>query len=326
MNSLVFQAAHSAVRTDDPSRNEQRDAWKSDYDFESRFLKLDSVRMHYVDPSEQRGSAEPILMVHGNPTWSYFYRRQIRQLSDRYRPIAVDHVGCGLSDKPKDYPYCLDTHISNLCRLIDELDLRNVVLMAHDWGGAIGLGALLRRRERFKRIVLFNTGAFPPNYIPFRIRVCRWPLFGKIGVQGFNLFARAAIKMATEQPGGLRPEIAEGFLAPYDSWENRTAIYQFVKDIPLSSRHRTWHTLHEIDQQLPELVDLPIQLIWGMKDWCFRPECLERFERYWPHAKVCRLEQAGHYVVEDAPQQVSETLNRFLDESAGIERVDMQVP
>jgi haloalkane dehalogenase len=229
--------------------------------------------------------------------------------------IAVDHVGCGLSDKPLQYDYCLQQHIDNLVDLIDDLDLKNTTLMAHDWGGAIGLGALLARKNRFRRIILFNTGAFPPPYLPFRIRVCRWPIVGKIGVQGFNLFARAATVMATEQKGGLPRPISDGLLYPYDSWEHRIAIYRFVKDIPMSPRHRTWTVLQQMESRLAELHDWPKMLIWGMKDWCFRPECLYRFKNHWPNATVHELKDAGHYVIEDAPAEVGQFVDKFLASS-----------
>ncbi len=179
-------------------------------------------------------------------------------------------------------------------------------------GAAIGLGALLARKERFKRIILFNTAAFPPPFIPFRIRVCRWPIVGKIGVQGFNLFARAATSMATEQKGGLPKTIADGFLFPYDSWQHRIAIYQFVKDIPLTNRHRTWSELERIEAGLAGLAEWPIMLMWGMKDWCFRPQCLERLRQHWPAAVIHEVADAGHYVVEDAADQVEQRVNEFL--------------
>ena len=124
----------------------------------------------------------------------------------------------------RDSDYCLQNHVDNACKLIDHLDLQNVTLVAHDWGGAIGMGALQARKDRFKRIVLFNTATFPPPYCPFRIRVCRWPIVGKIGLQGFNLFAKAAVTMATERPGGLPKEIAAGMLAPYNNWNNRVCL------------------------------------------------------------------------------------------------------
>jgi pimeloyl-ACP methyl ester carboxylesterase len=307
-----------------------RASWRDEYPFESSYLQLGQHQLHYIDrapdgqpeasePSDERSSSrsgaanrDPVLMVHGNPTWSFYYRRLISRLSADRRVVAVDHLGCGLSDKPTDYDYCLQAHIENLCALIDHTDLKNVTLMAHDWGGAIGMGALLARKARFKKIILFNTAAFPPPYIPFRIRVCRWPVFGKLAVQGCNAFARAATTMATERKGGLPPAVAEGLLFPYDNWANRTAIYQFVKDIPLSPKHRTWSVLADIESQLSDLADWPSMLMWGMKDWCFRPECLRRFQQHWPGAITHEVTGAGHYVVEDAAEQVEKRVLEFL--------------
>jgi haloalkane dehalogenase len=253
------------------------------------------------------------LFVHGNPTWSFYYRNLITAVSQKRRAIALDNLGCGLSDKPAGYDYCLQNHINNGCRLVEELDLKNLTLVAHDWGGSIGMGILQACPERFKRIVLFNTAAFPPPYCPFRIRVCRWPIVGKIGLQGFNLFAKSAVKMATERQGGLPKVVAEGMLAPYDNWNNRIATYGFVKDIPLSRGHKTWPVLERMESRLKEFADWPIMLAWGMKDWCFRPECLERFESHWPNAEVHRFADAGHYVVEDAKEEVREKLLAFLE-------------
>ncbi len=292
----------------------QNEAWRCEYPYGSNFLKVGSHRINYVDESGAKADGrDPVLMVHGNPTWSFYWRRMIGSLSPNRRVVAVDHLGCGLSDKPVDHDYCLQNHIDNLCELIDHLDLQNVTLMAHDWGGSIGLGALLARRQRFKKIILFNTGAFPPPYIPFRIRVCRWPLIGKLGVQGLNMFARAATFMATEQKGGLPKQVARGMLAPYDSWNNRIAIYNFVKDIPLSKRHPTWSVLDRIESGLAEVADWPIMMAWGMKDWCFRPECLDRLNGHWPNAEVHRFADAGHYVIEDAADEVEQKVQDFLD-------------
>ncbi len=281
--------------------------WKREYPFESNYLALKQGRMNYVD----EGSGRPMIMVHGNPTWSFYYREIVKRFRDRFRTIAVDHIGCGLSDKPQDADYTLDQHIENLSELIRSLDLQEATLIAHDWGGAIGLGALLANQDRFSRIVLLNTGAFPPPYIPWRIRVCRIPLLGKLGVQGFNLFARAAITMATTQKGGLQKRVANGLLAPYNNWQNRKAIYNFVKDIPTKPSQRTWQTLDRMEKSL---ADLPMKklLVWGMKDWCFRPDCLARFEKHWPDAESLRIESGGHYVLEDAPHEVIGAIENFV--------------
>jgi haloalkane dehalogenase len=252
--------------------------------------------------------------VHGNPTWSFYWRNLILAFREQHRCVAVDHIGCGLSDKPQQYSYTLSQHIANLKRLVETLDLREATLVAHDWGGAIGLGTVLELPERFSRIVLFNTGAFPPPFIPKRIAVCKAPIFGDIALRGFNGFARAALTMAVERP--LPPDVQAGLIAPYDSRANRIATLRFVQDIPLSPRHPTWRVLEQIEAGLPSLSSRAIALIWGMRDWCFRPECLERFLRHWPQAEVHRLEDAGHYVVEDGKEEIVPLLRSFFARTA----------
>ncbi len=174
--------------------------WRALFPYQPADLDLGGVTMRYIDT----GAGKPVLMVHGNPTWSFYWHELIRDLQPDYRCVAPDHIGCGYSDKPQRYPYTLDQHIQNLIRLIERLDLQRITLVAHDWGGAIGLGALVRLKERFEKIVLLNTAAFPPPYFPLRIRLCRFPLLGQWAVQGLNLFARSATVMATERRGGLR--------------------------------------------------------------------------------------------------------------------------
>jgi len=283
--------------------------WKSLYPFESNYLDLDGQRYHYLD----EGTGAPLLMVHGNPTWSFYWRNLISAFRDEHRVVAVDHMGCGLSDKPQRYRYTLDQHIANLTTLIERLDLREVTLLAHDWGGAIALGAALKQTDRIGRIVLFNTGAFPPPFIPFRIRLCRTPILGSWAMRGLNLFSRAALRMAVEKPERMTPAVGAGLIAPYNSWANRVAVDGFVRDIPLTRRHPTWQTLVDIETGLPTLAHLPVQLIWGMRDWCFTPECLQRLEVAFPHADVHRFEDAGHYVVEDAHERIVPLLTHFLE-------------
>lgn len=284
--------------------------WRELYPFESHYISLGPHRLHYLD----EGAGEPLLFVHGNPTWSFYWRNLILGLRDQYRCIAVDHIGCGLSDKPQDYNYTLQQRIEDLCEVVTRLELTGITLLAHDWGGAIGLGTVLRLHERFSRIVLFNTGAFPPPFVPLRIAACRLPLVGTIAVRGLNAFARGALTMAVEKPERMTADVRAGLLAPYDSWAHRIAVDRFVKDIPLSSRHPTWQVLEQLEAGLASLANQPIQLIWGMKDWCFRPSCLERFEQYWPHASVQRLDDCGHYVVEDAHEQIVPLVKHFLDQ------------
>ncbi len=289
------------------------DSWQTLYPFPGRYLALDQVRMHYIDT----GAGQPLLMVHGNPTWSFYWRNLISAFETRHRVVAVDHIGCGQSDKPQEYRYTLAQHIDNLVQLVRELDLQHVTLVAHDWGGAIGLGTALALPERFAGIVLLNTGAFPPPSIPLRIRLCRIPWLGTWAIRRLNLFARAALHMAMAHPRRLAGPVRAGLLAPYDSWQHRVAIDRFVQDIPASPHHPTWKTLENIERNLPRLADRPVQLIWGMQDWCFRPSCLERFEQIFPAAESHRLDDASHYVVEDAPEEVIALMDPFLQSIYG---------
>jgi haloalkane dehalogenase len=294
-------------------------AWRPLFPFASHWLDVPGGRLHYVDERPDRpGVSSPdnqheptLLFVHGNPTWSFHWRGLIQPLRPSYRCVALDHLGCGLSAKPQA-ALRLEDHIENLRAVVAALDLREITLVAQDWGGAIGLGAMLRGPERLRRIVLFNTGAFTPRSIPWRIRACRLPLIGRLTVQGANLFSLAALRMTLARKRRLEPAVAAGYLAPYDSWANRRGVYEFVRDIPRGPRHPTWKTLAEIERGLPTLADRPALLVWGMRDWCFRPDCLERFHAAWPRAEVHRLKDVGHWVVEDAAEESLAIVERFL--------------
>lgn len=284
--------------------------------YRSQKIRVGKHCIAYLDEgvaASENANSPTILCVHGNPTWSFYYRRVIERFSTTCRVVAVDHVGCGRSDKPaKDqFAYTMAAHRDNLVAVIDQLDLQNVVLLAHDWGGAIGLSAAHARLDRLAGIVLLNTAAFPPPYMPYRIAACRWPIVGTPAVRGLNLFAVAAIKMAMSRTK-LSAQAASGLLAPYNNWANRVAIDRFVRDIPLHSGHPTHETLSELEKNLPDFQNLPIQLIWGMKDWCFRPECLRLFQQFWPSARTKELPTTGHYVMEDSPEETLDTIEAFL--------------
>ena len=313
--------------------------WRRLYPFAPHWIELPAGRMHYVDEGPENNGAndavETLLFVHGNPTWSFHWRQLIQGLRWRFRCVAPDHLGCGLSDKPRRF-LRLSDHIESLCALVDQLGIKRLTLVAQDWGGAIGLGAMLRMPERFERIVLFNTGAFPPRGIPWRIRACRLPLLGRLAVQGANLFSRAALRMTVSRRR-LEPAVRAGYLVPYDSWSNRRAVYGFVKDIPAPRRRvfpklaaesrrdsATWKTLADMERRLPMFADRPICLIWGMRDWCFRADCLERFAEAWPQAECHRLADVGHWVVEDSPEEALVIVERFLGQSKNVHHRDTE--
>ncbi|MEN6450238.1 MAG: alpha/beta fold hydrolase [Thermoguttaceae bacterium] len=289
----------------------QRDDWRPLYPFASRELLLGGQRCHYVD----EGDGDVLLLVHGNPTWSFYWREIIRALRDRYRVIAVDNIGCGLSAKPspRDYSFRLAQRVADLNELIEKLDLRKITLVAHDWGGGIGMGAAVAAPDRFARFVLMNTAAFRAPKCPWAINLCRLPGFGPVAVQGLNLFVRRALKTTVCKPERLTPAVRAGYLAPYDTWANRAAVLRFVLDIPMSASHPTFQTLIDIENGLPQFAGRPICLFWGMQDWCFTPAFLDRFLEYFPRAEVHRLANAGHYIVEDAHEQIAPLMANFLE-------------
>jgi haloalkane dehalogenase len=283
----------------------------AEYPFQSRFIDVGGHRLAYLD----EGQGPTVVMVHGNPSWSYLYRNLVSNLRDRYRCIVPDHLGCGFSDKPADYPYRLYNHIDNLERLLDSLGVDRCVLVVHDWGGAIGMGWAGKNPERVAGVVVLNTAAFRSQRIPLRIAVCRWPILGPLLVRGLNGFAGAAVSMAVTQP--MRPEVAKGFLAPYDSWQNRIAVLRFVEDIPMDERHPSWAILVAIEDSLERLRTCPLLLCWGGQDFCFNDEFYHEWQRRFPQAEAHYFADAGHYVLEDALPRIQPLIERFLQRTVG---------
>lgn len=276
------------------------------YPFRTARLALPGGALSYVD----EGAGPPVLMLHGNPTWSFYYRRLIAALRGERRVIAPDHMGCGLSDKPQAYPYTLSQHIANVGALVDRLGLATVDLVVHDWGGAIGMGWATANPGRVRRIVVLNTAAFLSPRLPWRIAVCRYPLLGDLAVRGLNGFALGGTIMAVERP--MAPEVRRGYLLPYGSWADRVAIQRFVRDIPMSPRHPTWAVVDAIDRELAALRERPMLIAWGGRDWCFSDHFLAGWLARFPGAEAARYDDAGHYVLEDAHEAAVPRIARFL--------------
>jgi haloalkane dehalogenase len=249
-------------------------------------------------------------MLHGNPTWSFYYRNLVILLQDRYRVIVPDHMGCGLSDKPQEYQYTLETHIANLETLLAERRIEKFSLVVHDWGGAIGMGLARRYPERLESLVVMNTAAFRSPRIPLRIRICRIPLLGDILVRGLNGFARGALSMAVVNK--MTPETARGYLAPYDSWANRIGLLRFVQDIPFTPKDGSWQTLVDIENSLVRLQNIPMLVIWGGRDFCFTAEFYREWIQRFSAAEKHFFPNAGHYVLEDAFDEIGPLVATFF--------------
>lgn len=280
--------------------------------FASQWLDRDRLRYHYVD----EGDGPPLLCVHGNPTWSYYFRLIVHAFRDDHRVIAVDHIGCGLSDKPPDgiYAYRLENRIKDLEALILQLDLREITLVVHDWGGMIGLAAALRHPQRVARLVLLNTAAFlplpnkrPPRSLAF---ILHTPLLPALLVRGLNAFARGAARWCVTQP--LPDEVRRAYLAPYDSWNNRRATLRFVQDVPLRPTHPSYEPMSWIDRNVTRLSDRPTLICWGGRDFVFDADYLAEWRRRFPAAEVHEFPEAGHYVLEDAGDAIIGHMRDFL--------------
>ncbi len=277
---------------------------------QSQYYRLASGhRLHYVEAGE---GEDVWVCVHGNPTWSFYFRPLLLALQSRYRVLALDHLGCGLSDKPQDASYRLQDHCDNLTEWMDGLGLSRITLVVHDWGGAIGLGAAVRHPERIRRLIVTNSAAFLSTDIPKRIALCRIPWIGEWAMRRWNLFARAAIHMATKR--GLTPAQREGLLAPYGSYADRIAIARFVQDIPLDTRHPSYLPLQNIEAKLPLLAALhvPVLMLWGMQDFCFNPGFLARWRTFFPEADVWESPTAGHYLFMDEIGDCIQQIDLFL--------------
>lgn len=281
---------------------------RMEYPFAGNTLDLkNGVKMHYLD----EGSGPVVILLHGNPTWSFYFRNLIKQLTaEGFRCIVPDHVGCGLSDKPEDYAYTLEQRIEDVDSLIHRLGLNSYSLVLHDWGGAIGCGVAVKRPYAVDKIVLLNTAAFLSKRIPLRIAAIKIPVMGEFIIRALNGFAGPAANMSVMVP--LSPAVREGLLCPYGSWADRVAVWNFVKDIPLRSGHPSYGTLKAIEEALPELADKPIQIVWGAKDFCFNLHFLKRWQSIFPKARVSLHKKSGHYILEDGGPAVWQEIVDFM--------------
>ncbi|MDD5728152.1 MAG: alpha/beta fold hydrolase [Victivallales bacterium] len=283
---------------------------QSEYPFKLNYIKVKSYNYHYVD--EGKGD-HTLLLVHGNPSWSFAYRNLIKSLSGKYRVVAPDHLGCGLSDKPQDFPYRLETHIDNLESLVFTLKLDRFTLVMHDWGAAIGMGFAVRHPGKVARLVIMNSSAFSLSWLPLRLFFLRLPWLNDKLIRNCNLYLHMSLFMSCYK--SLPAAIKKGYKFPYQNYEDRIAILRFLQDIPLDPEHISFEVLLEIEHGLWMFRENPVCLVWGVRDWCFCPRYLKRWQLYYPHAKLLELENAGHFVFEDESEKVIAFIHDFLESS-----------
>jgi haloalkane dehalogenase len=265
------------------------------YPFADRYADLAGARVHYLD----EGNGPPLLLLHGNPTWSFLYRELVKGLSDRFRCIAPDHPGFGLSSAPPGFGFTPAEHARVLEQLVLQLDLRDITMMVQDWGGPIGFDVATRHADRFARFVIGNTWAWPKSDPGTQLfsRLLGGPI-GRRLILNRNIFVERLL------PGGTRnrrlPEpVMAAYRGPFPDPRSRLPTYVFPREI-LGSR--PW--LAEIERALPALGDRPALIVWPTKDVAFRGPELRRWEQLFPNHRTVTLEGAGHYIQEDAPDEI----------------------
>jgi haloalkane dehalogenase len=267
-----------------------------------RFRDVDGTRIHYVD----EGQGETLLLLHGNPSWSFLYRKIIAGLTDHYRCIALDFPGYGLSEAPSGYRFTPREHSMLLEHFVDQLGLKDVGVMVQDWGGPIGLGFAGRRPEVVSWLVIGNTFAWPLDSLP-RLRVFSWVMGGPIGVSltyAFNFVPRAFFFRGFAQKPA--PQVLDLYMAPWKRRRRRVAAVIAPRQLTLASDY-----LAEVERNLPKLADLPALIVWGLKDLAFQEVERRHFERVFPKHKTILFDDASHFLQEDVGDQIAKAIKDF---------------
>jgi haloalkane dehalogenase len=273
------------------------------YPFEDRWAEVERCTVHYVD----EGSGPPLLMLHGNPTWSFTWREVIKGLRDRYRCIAIDYPGFGLSKAPAGYGFSPAEHADVVNAFVEELDLREVTTLSHDWGGPIGFATAVRQPDRFTAFAIGNTWAWPMNRNPGAQVFSRF-LGGPIGgylIKRRNFFVEKIIPGGTKRVGPDE-RVMEHYRRPFPTPESRIPMHVFPRAIIGAT---PW--LAEVERGLASVADRPALIVWPTRDQAFGAGERKRWEETFTDHRTVILEGAGHYIGEDAPEEVVAALREW---------------
>jgi len=282
------------------------------YPFAPHYLDINGFQMHFVD----EGDGEPVLLLHGDPTWGYLWRQFIPALAQHRRCIVPDQMGMGKSGTPESpYPYRLRHHIANLEALLLHLDLQNLTLMLHDWGGPVGLGMATLHPQRIKRLVLMNTWAFaswPGAPFPRLIELIRSDRGEKFVLEK-NGYLEPALLGTTHHPEKLTKTVMDAYRAPFPRLESRLAMLCWSRDIPVHHTDPSFAEMKRIEGALPQFNRTPTLLVWGMRDPVLTESVLRLWQQIYPHAITHEIDDASHFLQEDAPDLVVSFIEEFLD-------------
>lgn len=291
-----------------PSISTQHPAWldRQQYPFESRSIKLDAGTMHYID----QGEGEVLLFVHGTPVWSFVYRDLLKTFSNQYRVIAIDHIGFGLSEKPEGFKGSPQDHARNLEIFIERLDLRDINLVVHDFGGPIGLGAGIQTPDRIKQVILFNSWLWETSNNEEALKIDKVinSFIGRFLYLRLNFSPRVLLKKAFADRRYLSKDIHRQYIRPFPDKRSRMGLYRIAQSLVGSS---DWY--EEKWGQLSVLEDKPWLILWGMKDQFITLDYLQRWKERLPSAMVHTF-QCGHFVQEEATEQAIRAIRDFIQD------------
>jgi haloalkane dehalogenase len=288
------------------------ETFEGSFNFAPHYHHVNGFEMHFVD----EGRGEPIVLIHGDPTWGYLYRTFIPILSQRRRCIVPDHMGMGKSGIPREaYPYQLRHHVANLEALLLHLNLHEMTLVLHDWGGPVGLGFAIRHPDRIKRLVLMNTWAcapWPGGPLPRLLELIRSERGEKFVLEK-NGYLEPALVGTTHRPENLTKTVLDAYRAPFPTPESRLALLCWSRDIPVHETDPSYSEMKRIEEALPRFTGTPTLLVWGMRDPVLPESVLRTWQRTYPQATTAEIEDASHFLQEDAPERIVLCIAEFLE-------------
>ncbi len=286
-----------------PARSRPFVVSEEEYPFSDHWFERGGFAMHFVD----EGQGQPVLMLHGNPTWSFLYRHVIRALAPDFRAVAPDYPGFGMSDHPAGYGYTPAEHAQWISGFVESQGFEDIILVVQDWGGPIGFDVATRHPDRIAGIVICNTWAWAPGPSEWLFsRVMGGPIFGRYLQMYRNFFVEKIVPMGITGPSRTSRPVLDAYRAPFPTMPSRRGTWVFPREIRKSA---DW--LDAIERRLPKLSDKPAEMVWAMNDPAFgNRRVIRRWQKHFPLAKLTRLPKASHYLQEDCPTEIASAVRR----------------
>jgi len=292
------------MRKSTPVRSFQVSA--AEYPFVDHWLPLRNGYIHYVD----EGQGPTVLLLHGNPTWSYLYRHVIRELRPTCRVVALDYPGFGFSSAPSGYRYTPQEHAEMLKDFINTLALKDLILVVQDWGGPIGMSYAVEHRDNLRGLVVMNSWAWEAS-VPqklFSLVMGGWPLGYWLQTRR-NFFATSIVPHGIFHKEKITPSLRKAYVDPFPTPKSRIPTWVFPRQIRMA---RDW--LRDLEARLHVLADLPVQILWGRRDEPgFRSVEMMRWQKHLQSHETEVLDDASHFIQEDRPDRVIASIIRLLE-------------